>query len=242
MKNSDIHLRYAVGILLFLLTCSLAVNWSKIAGLSDIISLALSFASLVLAIIAIFQALFSGSNLTSSLAKIEEASSNIVKGSQSLLEKADAFPSGIAPLEAKMVEVAGLVSALNVQQKTESKVGRQKLEASKDIVPFATAGGNLALYMAVKAAGTGRLFRAEDIISDVPVVSSYCNGFIAALHSTGFSDMSMRDSRFEIRSVDDLKPEQIAEKAEKRGEAAQRLFAKHRPAIDAFFAAEVVEK
>lgn len=89
MSRSNIHLIWIVGVLLTLLIGTLAVQWNGIPDLPGLISFAVGLASLILAVIAIFQTLTSTSNVEAALAAVRTTAEGALKTGQSLSESAD---------------------------------------------------------------------------------------------------------------------------------------------------------
>ena len=76
-ERSPLHHRYIMGILAGVIVALLAVNWSQVSGLPEMLNMALALSSLILAGLAIVYSFHTSGSLNSTLEKIEKSSASI---------------------------------------------------------------------------------------------------------------------------------------------------------------------
>jgi len=104
-RTIKIHFTYITSILTAIIIGLVAVKWSEIPNLTELISFSLTLSSLLLAVIAIVYAIYSNSSFGRNIGKLDDASDNISVSAQDLksisLElsaKIDATPDALSNL------------------------------------------------------------------------------------------------------------------------------------------------
>ncbi|MBA2779544.1 hypothetical protein [Billgrantia kenyensis] len=82
--NRNIHFSYIIAIMAFIIIGLISVKWSEVPRLTEYISFALTVSSLLLATLAIAYAFYSGENLSLTLQKISESSTEIKYAAQNI--------------------------------------------------------------------------------------------------------------------------------------------------------------
>lgn len=191
----EIHYRYWIGILVALLIGALTVHWADIKDLSQLLSFGLSLASLVLAVVAIFQSIFSSSamgqvgvSVSSAADQVRQAASNIGQASNALLHQAKRIHPALGEITTRFenVEKHLLVAKSASSFKSEENIGSQE---RLKLVRVSTRAVGTALYIADRAFRQNRSFRIRDFIKS-EVLENYIEGVLMALDSVGMIDAS----------------------------------------------------
>jgi hypothetical protein len=203
MDKWKIHAAYAIGILAFLLVCSLAIEWQSVSDLPEIIAFALSFASLILAVLAIVQSLNSGSALAGILTTIQNAASEIRQSASQVTEKA---ASVVSATETHTTELSGIRETLANQIPKVAEGAKRRDDSSQipsvdEITKDNTNGGDVALYLAARLCQNGRSASGLDVLPDDAEFAAYVTGYIAALITSGLIDGNIRKGAFQINSI-----------------------------------------
>lgn len=216
MKNSNpvllVNLLWTIGCLLICLIISVSVGWSKVPELVNIISVALSLSSLLLAIIAIVQSLISNDGLSGSISDIGRAANNILSTSSDLDKTMELFNSKVEQIYTMpktLEDVKTTLNAMSLKTNPEStSINKpkheiiQRIDDIETIYKDGTKGGTMALYAALKSFETGKKFEYTDIFDDS--IGMYGDGYLGALKSSGILRASRDDDgKF---SIDDIQP------------------------------------
>ena len=222
----NVHAWYLSGILAFLLVCALAVDWGSIAELATILSFAVGLASLILALIAIIQALTSTSDVRNSLAAVRTAADNIsqstagLASSVLLIERAaDAVQASattaigavadiadvkgelIASSEAGRNAIAALRVDLQSKQSLSSSPNPGATPAAASEFSSMSMGGAAALYAAIRSFETSKPFVLSDVLPEEKSLG-FEEGYLYALKNIGLIAFSEQGGAM---SVSDLK-------------------------------------
>jgi hypothetical protein len=181
--GKTIHLRYAIGILTALLIGSLSVQWNHVSGLADIVSFGLSFASLILALIAIFQALNSSTSFTTVVSSLERSASDIRESASAIQSTADQVISTTESHTSVLSDVREtLINKLTTVETNDKQSDRlsDRPTLSKGITKN-TFGGHLSTYIVARAATSSKpvtgnlIFTAKNRL-----FGNYFEGYAAA--------------------------------------------------------------
>ncbi|MFB9867181.1 hypothetical protein [Vreelandella sulfidaeris] len=124
-----LHHRYIMGILAGVVVLLLAINWSQVSGLPEMLNMALALSSLILAGLAIVYSFHTSGSLNNTLDKIERSSSSIQsvsdeikKSNYELAEKIDNIPDDLTEIKYKVdssIEtLVGIPSLINQLSRT----------------------------------------------------------------------------------------------------------------------------
>jgi hypothetical protein len=156
-----VHYRYMLGITIALLIVVLSVKWRSIPEIASLLSFALTFSSLVLAIIAIIQALLSNSafariigSVTSSLDQVKIA--DIQQASTQLVSHTEAIPSALGEMSQRLDQAlnrpstAGPIEAGEAEQPIPAiHADTPAIEATAPIIQRNTHGTLIAYYICI---------------------------------------------------------------------------------------------
>lgn len=216
-----INLRWACGCLAACLIGTLSFRWAQSPQIVNIISVALSLASLVLAVIAIMQALVSNDGMIRSLSDISNAASNILSVSKDLSSATYIFSShvdriGSMPNQLNAIndQVNEIRNRMDTNRSVDAKISPTREEnspiISDDYSPTKlTYGIALTIYMLLLSYRTGKKFKCSDIISNQNV-SEYCNGVAAGIRLSEISDIDFDElNNYSAKSLGKLGESEI---------------------------------
>lgn len=269
-KSINLHAWYATGILSFLLICSLAIDLGSIPELATILSFAVGLASLILALIAIIQALTSTSSVEASLAAvrqvaldagksggdlavsidaIREVAKNAQAASLSALRATDELTSlgsrVIRSSEEGRLAIDELRSELKVKSRLDAAKGQHSAVSSESgtFPNDITLGGATAVYTAIHAYKSKKKFSLKDIFGeDAPV--TFESAYLSALDDLGFIAMKRSDpADIEIVRISDalLNSTDYIESKEFNKERIDEQHKENMILIKKFFSSEKVE-
>ncbi|WP_156375738.1 hypothetical protein [Methylobacterium sp. Leaf125] len=105
-KYGKIHAAWIIGVLAVLIIGLVSTDLGRVEGIKDILSFAVSFASLLLALIAIAQSALSGSGTAEVLGSVTTTAKQIEESSSRLISVTQGIPLAIAGIEASIVRPA----------------------------------------------------------------------------------------------------------------------------------------
>jgi len=136
LRNKELHLKYWVGILMAIIVLLISTFWYDIPNLGDRLIFALTLASVLLAILAIFftlnfNTLFSNNvvKLLSINDKIEESASKLFQVNKRLDEKLKVIPDSIGEIDKKIETTNELIES---RLSYEGKKPTEKVEWDAD--------------------------------------------------------------------------------------------------------------
>jgi len=246
-----VNFRWACGCLAASLIGTLSVKWAESPQIVNIISIALSLASLLLAVIAIIQALVSNDGMLRSLSDINNAASNILSVSRDLSSATSIFskhvdniglmPNQLSAINEQVSEIKNRISTeRSVDTKIPSPPEENALPLSEKYTPTKlTYGIALSLYMLLLSHRSNKKFRCSDIISS-QIVSEYCNGVISGIRMSEISDIDFDEENYytanSLRCINDSEIEEIVFRA-MRDETAPNGLIDYIKSIDNYFKA-----
>lgn len=208
-----IHYRYATAIVTALLVGALAVKWYDIPHLAELLSFGLTLSSLILAIIAIIQALvsstaFSGTvaTITSSIEQVRAAATQIGQASSQLLLHAETIPSALSQMAQHLDQALNKQSAA-LPSRAGSALGPTSptSAATADLLSRASNGTIMAYYFCVLSHERSKSFDPPKMFPASPIIGLYLQGCVAALRSAGTMNIEFTNTTFivsDLKSVD----------------------------------------
>lgn len=198
MKSWNAHAWYVTGILLALLVGILSVEWSSVERLPEILSFAVGFSSLLLAIFTIIQSMTTTSDSTAALASVREAASGLretAAGVNSAASDVSAIASGLLESsEANRQAISELASEL----KAKSQSSESSENAS--IVGPLSVGSGPAFLAALLGYKTNRPVNFSRIFpGDQSLI--YEHGAMGGLEAAGAIKHNYSDGTFTITEV-----------------------------------------
>lgn len=211
MNNTKLHMAWAIGVLAALLIGSLSVAWANLPAIPNIISIALGLSSLVLAIVAIIQAVHGGSTLHTSLGKIESASSKALEAMNAVKLTAENLDNRTNSLE-KIPETMGhikekidLLSSNNSPSYSEeSKENTSNSEEFNANLFYkeSTTGTNIAIYTALMSLEKNKSFDSIDIFGKIPYIAGIVNGCLVTLMASKIIELDYVSGKMLTRNLD----------------------------------------
>jgi ABC-type multidrug transport system fused ATPase/permease subunit len=197
-KVNRIHFVYIIGILLCLLIAAVSIRIVDVKDVSEKLSFALTFASLLLAFFAIVQASHSTASMSQTFGalsgtaeRIESASRQIFATSTSLEHAVENIPQG---LERVAEQVDQTRSEMMSAFRTSSPEINRNGEVTTDVDPSqvlkrSTIGVVAALYAASQSFANGRPLELQNVSPN----AAFGEGALAALRAVGLIDFKIRD-------------------------------------------------
>jgi hypothetical protein len=229
MKNGKVHFYYIIGILIVLLIASLSVQWPNVAGLANIISFALTFASLILALIAIFQSLSSSneviraiSSVVLSSEKIKLSADAIEQSGTKLIELSSQIPERFQDVSQRLDENNEAIRQITeINKSVSSNKSKSEDEVSgalqsDDVIRFATLslGATLALYVFIKCLSENKPIVFNDIFPGKNHTIGYMRGYLFALLKMGKVNYEREGSIIIPKDVSGVDADEIIKKTE----------------------------
>ena len=217
IKNMTLHLVYVVIILVLAL---IALSTYKVGDEDTTIkyiSFASTISSLLLAVIAIFFAIYSNFSITGSIGEITKASSGLVDHSKSIEQysaeiekKLEAVVPGVLEGVKKEVDSGfeGLKEAMMERPHPEDESGIKSGEGKKEIIDDAffnliSFAGAALLYALKKANSEGMPLDLRKLGEITDIGMDYFWGMLILLHSVDAARMTEKDNVYVITYVDD---------------------------------------
>jgi hypothetical protein len=207
MKDPVIHLLYWLAIVVTLLIASLSNRFASVDGLAEKISFALSFASLLLAVIAIFQSIVGGSALNQSTGEMREAAKTTNKAAERITVATDTLINQLGRIPDTLGEMREHVAKIDQRTELWLKRSPRKPKGSKEPPktdpPFSstTNGGNMAMMMLALSRDHNRKFNVDDVLGDEGFLPPYVNGYLAAVVASGTLGVTFEDGEFCVTDI-----------------------------------------
>ena len=189
-EKFKIHFAYIISILVIIIICLIAIKWSEVYELVRIVDFAATLTSLVLALLAIVYAFYSNSSTVNNVYKLNEASNNINKTSQSLsliVKELNSEVKQIHPVlkevEKKTRHTNNLLEELNSSNSNQdsAELGRISVE---NLLKHSSISGLMTLY-AIQICFNSRkkvdIEKLEEIIYKRH--SDYIDGFLVCIEA-----------------------------------------------------------
>ncbi|WP_141246949.1 hypothetical protein [Halomonas salipaludis] len=195
MKNNlSIHFKYTTGILSGVIILLLTRDLASIPRLQEYIAFALTFSSLLLALIAIVYSFLSNESLSISLNKINTSAEEISKLSSSIRESNETLHSRAGDVDKRVSESNLLIKEIG-QNESNSRQSNVKQEISDTFIlnylKKSSLFGCEALFAAALSQETGKSIKITKLLAsedDMEVKKSYYMGYISASQSSGIFD------------------------------------------------------
>jgi hypothetical protein len=179
--HGTIHLFWTIGILTAIIIALLSGKFAANDNVKDMLSFAVALASLLLALIAIIQALLTSSTLGDTFSSINRALNNIREPASEIIEAAKLLNARSENIETQAVEIGRrLAETLSEQDAPPIPPMHTEGPFPEGLLTSMPAGGRLALYVAAKANEKNRSFKVRDIFSDSRM-AFFVVGFLMAL-------------------------------------------------------------
>lgn len=213
MRVKRVHLLYWLGIAIAIIIALASNDLSKKADIYNVLSFALTFASLILAIIAIIQSLVANNSSASVLTAVQAAADQTRAASQQIEASADELRTHVQEIPSRLNDLAGKVDkthtaidafassrALKELVADEADSSGNPVDEAKAYLRRCTIGGALSWHVVV-----GSLDRdvEVDIDSITPdsAQNNYIAGFIAANAASGDIEMEKHGSKIKVKSI-----------------------------------------
>lgn len=178
MKNR-LNLYWIIGILAVLLIGSLSISWATVRELPNIVSIALGLSSLILAIIAIVQAVTSGTHTDATLGAVRAAADEVrtvsVIATEATRQLADririveTIPSALEEMRGSLALMSVSNRAQPVSSESEFVLQSEGVDYRMSFDEMYAKGARvttLAMYVLLKAYRSGKPFDAASIFSN----------------------------------------------------------------------------
>jgi hypothetical protein len=244
-----VHVAYIVGILLAIIVILVTVKWGSIPNLEQLLSFALTLASLLLAVLAIGYAIYSGGSLNNALAglrgaadSLEGVAASIGTAAEKLVTRSEELPQLLGGMSRQVEETHSLVRTISEKAVTQVEVPAASTRPT-DGEKFAKRGaflGLVGLYAALRSYETKTAFAHSKIAEKAPLIKgSYTTGYLIASSVAGYLEAHLHQDVWTVTAFDDqlaaaLRPE-IDARLAKMEKAGKTVFGGLVPAIDAFF-------
>ena len=175
-EKYKIHAVYILGILLTIIVVLITVRWGENPKLAEYFNFGLTFASMVLAILAIAYAVYSNASLSQNLTALDNASRDvsdtaktISDAAKDLSQKIEAIPTRLESVETRIAETNILVRQFSEASNTPPPTPDEKKAISEIAELFinrANTGGQMAMYLCIAAYTTKKPFDTKEMLSE----------------------------------------------------------------------------
>jgi hypothetical protein len=226
-KKWNIHTLYIIGILVSIIILLVTQNFGSNKNLVNYVSFAATLSSLILAVLAIIQAMISQTSFGNTFEKINNASDELSVKSALLDNAADKILQGMKSMEQKMKKIH---SDVGVVKKQQESISNQKPNTAKPVLDNGTGrlsdgvndnmldkkklfdyflsnaspAGLLVLYaikISKEKAAQFNLKTMTDVI--ISVDYDYAYGFLVATSSWGIISFEIKDNVVNVFRIND---------------------------------------
>lgn len=187
---------WMIAVLSAMLVGTISVRWADLSQIQNIISIALGLSSLLLAIVAIIQAVSSGNTLTLSLGKIESAAERALRATEAVDSSAQILASKSSIFEQihpSLTAIQERIDELSAVNSTKADPKQHTSSSPKigegEIFAEGTTGSNVALYFAQKSFESGKSFDSIEVLPDQRYICGIVAGYLLALRASGIIKM-----------------------------------------------------
>jgi hypothetical protein len=222
-KEYKIHAIYILGLLLAVIVILTTVKWAEIPNLAQYISFGLTFASLLLAVLAIGYAVYSNTSFSQNISSLNNASKDITDSANGisaaaadLAKKMEAIPTKLESMEDKVLQTHILLQQYS-ERKDEPPPNEEEKKAASELVDrfvkrLSTAG-LLLLYACLLSITKDKPFDSKQLFSELVFLEGgYGEGILVTTRAAGlinftrFKDiLSMKFMNEKLKSA--LRPE-----------------------------------
>ena len=222
-KKSSIHFNYITGILITIIICLVTIKWSKITNFTDYIMFASAITSIVLAILAIFYAVYANTAFEKNIGSLNYSSADITKSTYELKNvidhlkmKMDDLPGMLKNLDDKISSTQNEIKNLSQPLKSEVKTENKEEFRTEIITSFfnSTSYASLLLFFLVKNSFLKKTpIKFKESLVKVNISNfDYCYGYLIAVSAIGFLQFTYNDDILNITYLS----EKIIEPFEKK--------------------------
>jgi hypothetical protein len=238
-----------LGILVATIILILTVNWANITDLAQLLLFGLTLSSLVLAVIAIFQSLFSqasfgqtASKMTDAAEAVQAAITKIETASTNLLQQTESIPGALGEISTRFDRFQErFVNATGTgEAKEQAKIAESPPKPGLRRVTDITLGGTFAYYLCLESIEKKVAFDATKAIKNI-VTARYVQCFIAALRSSQTFQIEKNEKdEFRVVGTGDIDVENLASVLSIR--LPKKSSEKIKEEIDIYIAARLAER
>jgi hypothetical protein len=212
-EKYKIHAYYIIGILIAVIVILVSVKWANIPNLANVFSFGLTFASLLLAVLAIGYSVHSTSSFSHTIESLNNATKDISLTSHTistaatdLAEKVEAIPTRLEAMEGKFDQTREMLQKYS-QQVTDPPPKPEEKKAASEIVDLflnrASINGLLYLYSCHQTYLKKIPVLFNDYPGDTPTDKYYGFGFLIATYSAGLLDYSGDKTTLTVTRMDE---------------------------------------
>lgn len=195
MKNNlSLHFKYIVSILVGVIIVLLTRDLASIPQLQEYIAFALTFSSLILALIAIVYSFLSNESLTSSLTKINNSADEMSRLSVSIRESNETLHLRVGNVDQRIEESNSLIKKIGQTGKSSWESETKQNISEQFILNFlkkSSLFGSEILFASALSQKTGKSIKVESLVGNEAspeVRKSYYMGYISASQASGIFD------------------------------------------------------
>lgn len=157
-KHGVVHLWWTIGVLIAVVLGLLSMKLGTDDSIKDVLNFALALASLMLAMVAIVQALIAGGDLSRTMSGVTAAVAEIRQPAQQLAEAAFVIGNYSENIGLHALEIREGTSRLLARTETvpESSVSDNPSYSAAEMLPQLSPMAALALYLCLRSFETGR--------------------------------------------------------------------------------------
>lgn len=210
-QHAVVHLSWTIGALVAIVILLATLRLGSDDSVKDILNFSVALASLVLAVVAIVQALVSGGALTDAVSNVNSALVGIQRPAAQLEDAATVirrYSENIGLHATDLKEMMGNYALPAVEGST---VNLGRTYSAEEVLPNLNESARLAFYVVLRSFETGKPVSFESIGDEAHPMWSY--GFVIALISLSLIGS---ESRIDGFAITDLGP--FAWLPERRGE------------------------
>jgi|SRR5579862_6889642 len=202
-KHGTVHLCWAIGVLTVIIIVLLSGRLRTNDSVKDILTFAVSLTSLVLALIAIIQALVSSGSLSEISASIRSAIDKIYEPASEISEAARLLNSYSERIEARTESLEKRLTTIDQQETIKIAPGAKADDLSK-LQKNGTQGVFASCYACLRSIETGKAFNPLEAFSGV-TTRRYIQGCIATFRATEAMTIQKEADAFQITDLKDFK-------------------------------------
>lgn len=179
-RHGRVHLGWTIAVLAGLVIGLASLKLGTDDSVKDILNFAVALASLVLALLAIIQALLAGGELTSAVNAVEDSVAGLREPTSQLTAAAAIISGHSEHIGLSASSIQNITEQLLAQRSApESSVSSTPAFSANDIIPRLTASGAFALYVCLRSFETQKPIPSQ--MAELDGVNGWLWGYINAL-------------------------------------------------------------
>jgi hypothetical protein len=198
-KHGVVHLCWAIGVLTAIIIVLLSGRLGTNNSVKDILAFAVSLTSLVLALIAIIQALVSSGSLSEISTSIRSSIDRINEPVTEISEAARLLNSYSERIDARTQSLEKRLTTIDQQETIKIVPGSQADDKSR-FLKTATRGVYAAVYACLRSFETGKAINPLDAFSGT-TTQRYIQGCLATFRATELMVIKKVDNAFQVTSL-----------------------------------------